>query len=131
MLRNQPSMLVEKKRKYNWPLLSFFVTASLLLALSLLSSNRFQVQKNSSNWVTHTYEVKIKLQQVLNGIRDAESNARGYFLLRTPLSPGSILNQSLPYLYIFKNCIPLYLVKVEKRNILRAFAFLLTQELMN
>jgi signal transduction histidine kinase len=80
VLRNQPSMLVEKKRKYNWPLLSFFVTASLLLALSLLSSNRFQVQKNSSNWVTHTYEVKIKLQQVLNGIRDAESNARGYFL---------------------------------------------------
>src|SRR6478672_5674139 len=73
-------MLARKKRKYNWPVLSFFVTASLLLALSLLSSNQFRVQKNSSNWVTHTYEVKIKLQLLLNGIRDAESNARGYFL---------------------------------------------------
>jgi signal transduction histidine kinase len=73
-------MLARKKHKYNWPVLSFFVTASLLLALSLLSSNQFQVQKNSSNWVTHTYEVKIKLQLLLNGIRDAESNARGYFL---------------------------------------------------
>jgi signal transduction histidine kinase len=79
-LYNNHQMLARKKRKYNWPLFSFFVTASLLLALSLLSSNQFRVQKNSSNWVTHTYEVKIKLQQLLNGIRDAESNARGYFL---------------------------------------------------
>jgi signal transduction histidine kinase len=70
----------KKKRIYNWPLLGFLSFASLLLALSLLSSNQFEKQKNSSNWVTHTYEVKIKLQLLLNGIRDAESNSRGYFL---------------------------------------------------
>src|SRR6476661_1638594 len=73
-------MLAQRKRKYNWPVLGFFITATLLLALSLLSSNQFRKQKNSSNWVTHTYEVKIKLQLLLNGVRDAESNARGYFL---------------------------------------------------
>jgi signal transduction histidine kinase len=73
-------MLAQRKRKYNWPVLGFFMTATLLLALSLLSSNQFRKQKNSSNWVTHTYEVKIKLQLLLNGVRDAESNARGYFL---------------------------------------------------
>src|SRR6476646_9846966 len=73
-------MQAQMKRKYNWPVLGFFITATLLLALSLLSSNQFRKQKNSSNWVTHTYEVKIKLQLLLNGVRDAESNARGYFL---------------------------------------------------
>ena len=74
-------MLVKKsKHRFRWPLISFIATACLLLALSLVSSNKFEVQKNASNWVAHTYEVKLKLQLLLNGIRDAESNARGYFL---------------------------------------------------
>ncbi|HJW17395.1 MAG TPA: ATP-binding protein [Flavisolibacter sp.] len=125
-------MLVVKKRKYNWPLLSFFVTASVLLVLSLLSSNRFQVQKNSSNWVTRTYEVKIKLQQLLNGIRDAESNARGYFLTSDSMFASQYLKSVsvIPgYMEELKTLVPVHNEEENYFNSIRLLTNTRTKEL--
>jgi len=54
--------------------------ALVLLTLSIFSFQRVEKQKISSDWVNHTYFVKLKLEEALGALLDSEAGQRGYLL---------------------------------------------------
>ena len=69
-----------KASKFNWSYLVFILFALFLLTLSIFSFRRVEQQKISSAWVNHTYFVKLKLEEALGTLLDAEAGQRGYLL---------------------------------------------------
>ena len=74
--------MVNKKNKFNWTYFVFLASALVLLTLSIFSYQRFEQQKISSDWVNHTYLVKLKLEEAFSALTDAEAGQRGYLLTR-------------------------------------------------
>ena len=72
--------MVNKASKFNWSYFIFLLFALVLLALSIFSFQRVEQQKISSAWVNHTYFVKLKLEEALGALLDAEAGQRGYLL---------------------------------------------------
>ncbi len=62
--------------------LIFLLFALLLLVTSLLSYQRISKQAEASEWVDHTYRVKIYLSDAVSTLYKAESAQRGYLLTR-------------------------------------------------
>jgi signal transduction histidine kinase len=60
-----------------------FVGSSLfLLATALFSLIWFQKQKNASYLITHTYQVKLKIEKCFGLLLEAESSQRGFLITR-------------------------------------------------
>ena len=74
--------MLKTKSRFNWTYFVFFISALVLLTLSILSYRRFEQQKISSDWVNHTYLVKLKLEEAFSTILAAEGIQRGYLLTR-------------------------------------------------
>jgi signal transduction histidine kinase len=68
--------------KYSYPL--FLASALSLLALTFFSLYWFQKQKNSSEWITHTHEVKFKIEKSYGLLSEIESAQRAYLLTKNP-----------------------------------------------
>lgn len=63
-----------------------FVISTVLLVLSLVSSlYSIHELSDSSRWVNHTNEVLAETEKIVSGVRDAETNQRGYLLTHSPL----------------------------------------------
>jgi signal transduction histidine kinase len=76
-----------KMIRFNYIL--FAVSASVLLMLSVISFQRIQHQKTSSDLVSHTYLVKFQVEDVFGSLRDAEAAQRGFLITRN----GEFLNR--------------------------------------
>lgn len=60
-----------------------FISSSLfLLASAIFSLIWFQKQKNASHLITHTYQVKLKIEKCFGLLLEAESSQRGYIIGR-------------------------------------------------
>jgi signal transduction histidine kinase len=59
---------------------TFLVAIFVLLVLAFYSFQLFNRQKNETNLVTHTFRVKLKIEEVLSLLKDAETFQRGYLL---------------------------------------------------
>ncbi len=68
--------------RFNWSYFIFLASALVLLTLSIFSYHRFEQQKISSEWVNHSYQVKLKLEMAMGTLIDAEGAQRGYLLTR-------------------------------------------------
>jgi signal transduction histidine kinase len=73
---------MKKESRINWNYVIFLASALVLLMLSILSFQRLRVQKESSGWVNHTYQVKFKLEDAFSTMRDAEAAQRSYLMTR-------------------------------------------------
>ncbi len=60
----------------------FILIITLLSILSILSYTRIRDLNEKSDWITHTNLVKMKLQEVLFYVNDAEKGQRGFLLTR-------------------------------------------------
>ena len=58
----------------------FIITTFFLLFLSFLSYNRIAKLNEAAEWVNHSTTVKLRLNQCLTNLVDAESSQRGYLL---------------------------------------------------
>jgi len=58
----------------------FLVSALVLTALSIVSYQRFKKQSSSADLVSHTYLVKLKLEQSFGALIDAEAGQRGFLV---------------------------------------------------
>src|SRR6478672_8632693 len=67
-------------RRTNISFISFLLSAIALLTLALFSFQLFNKQQKATGWVTHTYLVKLKMEETLGSVRDAETGQRGYLL---------------------------------------------------
>lgn len=83
-MNNHPE--IKRKRRtfsrLSYPL--FLASALFLLALTFFSLYWFQKQKNSSEWITHTHEVKFKIEKSYGLLSEIESAQRAYLLTRNP-----------------------------------------------
>lgn len=68
-------------RRVKW---IFFTSVFLLLALSILSYYSFQRFLTKAEWVNHTNEVLLRLENILSFLKDAETGQRGYLLTHNP-----------------------------------------------
>jgi signal transduction histidine kinase/DNA-binding response OmpR family regulator len=72
----------------------------LLLVALLLGSGIFtqRATNEADHWVEHTHSVILHLQQVLQGVTDAETGARGYVLSQSEdaLAPYNEAHQTIP-----------------------------------
>jgi signal transduction histidine kinase len=74
-------MAANGKRKYfNISYAAFIAAALALLSLAVLSFLRFEQQKKASGWISHTFQVKLKIEQILSLINHAETSQRGFLL---------------------------------------------------
>ena len=60
--------------------LIFYFIITLLTVLSIFSYNRIITLNRESDYVYHTNLVKLKLEQLLSSVLDAESGQRGYLI---------------------------------------------------
>ncbi|HEX7902605.1 MAG TPA: CHASE3 domain-containing protein [Chitinophagaceae bacterium] len=58
----------------------FLVSALVLTALSIVSYQRFKKQSSSADLVSHTYLVKLKLEQCFGALIDVEGGQRGFLV---------------------------------------------------
>ncbi len=72
-------MKITKTILYN---LTFIFSAILLVLLSVFSYNQVNQQAAASDWVAHSYLVKLKLDNAFARLRKAESSQRGYLLTK-------------------------------------------------
>lgn len=82
---------MNKKNKFYWTYFIFLASALVLLTLSIFSYKRFEQQKIASAWVSHTYLAKLKLEEALSALLDAEAGQRGYLLTSHPVFLQSFL----------------------------------------
>ena len=68
------------KRPANFNYLAFIASSLFLLSLAIFSLIWFKKQKEAEDWVTHTYRVKLKIEQCFGFVLEAESSQRGYLL---------------------------------------------------
>lgn len=71
---------VRSLKTSNFNYWAFIVSSLILLALAIFSLIWFQKQKEASHWITHTYQVKLKIEQSFSMLLEAESNQRGYLI---------------------------------------------------
>jgi signal transduction histidine kinase len=64
----------------NFNYLAFIASSLFLLSLAIFSLVWFQKQKEAEDWITHTYEVKLKIEKCFGLLLEAESNQRGFLL---------------------------------------------------
>jgi len=69
-----------KSPKFNYWV--FISSSIVLLTLSFLSLIWFQKQKETNRWISHTYEVKLKIEKCFGLLLEAESNQRGFLMSR-------------------------------------------------
>ncbi len=81
--------------KFNWSYFIFLASALVLLTLSIFSYHRFEQQKISSEWVSHSYLVKLKLEDAMSTLIDAEGAQRGYLLTRDSTFLHTFLSSKL------------------------------------
>jgi signal transduction histidine kinase len=72
----------KEKRSAKFNYLAFILSSLFLLSLAIFSLIWFQKQKETENWVTHTYRVKLKIEQSFGLLLEAESNQRGWLLTK-------------------------------------------------
>jgi signal transduction histidine kinase len=68
------------KRPANFNYLAFISSSLFLLSLAIFSLIWFKKQTDAEDWVTHTYRVKLKIEQCFGFVLEAESSQRGYLL---------------------------------------------------
>jgi signal transduction histidine kinase len=59
---------------------AFIASSLFLLSLSIFSLIWFEKEKESENWISHTYQVKLKIERCYGLLLEAESDQRGYLL---------------------------------------------------
>ena len=73
---------LHKRKSPNFNYWVFITSSIVLLALSFLSLIWFQKQKETNFWISHTYEVKLKIEKCFGLLLEAESNQRGFVLTK-------------------------------------------------
>jgi signal transduction histidine kinase len=61
---------------------TFIVSSLFLLSLAIFSSIWFRKQQDATNWITHTYQVKLEIEKCFGLLLEAESNQRGFLLTK-------------------------------------------------
>ena len=77
----KPNLVLPKKLKtatFNY--LAFLASSLFLLSIAIFSLVWFQKQKNASDLISHTYEVKLKIEMCFGLLLEAESNQRGFLI---------------------------------------------------
>lgn len=59
---------------------SLVAVFAILVAIGALSYNSTQRFLNNDRWVTHTYQVTVRLDKIISDLKDAETGQRGYLL---------------------------------------------------
>ena len=73
----------------------FIVATALLFFLMGLTYKHLQKQNESSDWMTHSYEVSVKLERLYSVLQDIETERRNYILIKDKNSVKTI-HQLLP-----------------------------------
>ena len=72
---------MKTKALLNWKVqLAFGSAIAILLVVGAFSYRSIVVSSESDRWVRHTYEVLVKLQELLFTLEDVESSSRGFVL---------------------------------------------------
>ncbi|HMK05586.1 MAG TPA: CHASE3 domain-containing protein [Ferruginibacter sp.] len=69
-----------KTSRINITYISFLASAVVIVVLTFLSFQLFNKQKSATDLVTHTFLVKLKIEEVVSILKEAESGQRGYLL---------------------------------------------------
>ena len=73
-------VLTKYKRPANFNYWAFIASSLFLLLLAIFSLVWLQKQKESQDWIAHTYEVKLKIEKCFGLLLEEESNQRGFLL---------------------------------------------------
>jgi signal transduction histidine kinase len=94
----------KNKKLTNFNYWAFIASSLFLLSLAIFSLVWFRKQKEAEDWITHTYEVKLKIEKCFGLLLEAESNQRGFLLSHDSIYISNIthaetlLNSSLKQL---------------------------------
>jgi signal transduction histidine kinase len=94
-------VLTKSNRPANFNYWAFILSSLFLLSLAVFSLVWLQKQKNAEYWITHTYQVKLKIEKCFGLVLNVESNQRGFLLsndgtyLKNISNAEFLLNNSL------------------------------------
>ncbi len=71
-----------KIQRINITYIAFLASAIIMVVLTFLSFQLFNKQKNATDLVTHTFLVKLKIEEVVTLLKDAETGQRGFLLTK-------------------------------------------------
>src|ERR1700712_4128293 len=75
-------VLTRKMKPGTFNYWAFLGSSLFLLATAFFSLIWFQKQKNASHLITHTYQVKLKIEKCFGLLLEAESSQRGFLISR-------------------------------------------------